>query len=162
MSEAQVSLLVRANNLLAEAQTQNLTDRLANAIRNNEINMTEINNYAGEDGIPYFTERQIKELRDAWLDSAAAKNGAEFKVVTKLSENGELAADLGFSEEYIKSIMVNPLSLQDIRRVRQILNTQTVLLERDSLEELKFKNLLNTNIFPTTLKRAKALLWKKS
>ncbi len=35
--------------------------------------MTEINNYAGEDGIPYFTERQIKELRDAWLDSAAAK-----------------------------------------------------------------------------------------
>lgn len=104
LSDAQSALLTRANNLLAEAQTQNLTDRLANAIRNNEINMTEINNYAGEDGIPYFTERQIKELRDAWLDSAAAKNGAEFKVVTKLSENGKLAADLGFSEEYIKSI----------------------------------------------------------
>ena len=71
--------MTRANNLLAEAQTQNFADRLAKALRNNEINMTEINNYAGEDGIPYFTERQIKELRDAWLDSAAAKNGAEYK-----------------------------------------------------------------------------------
>ncbi len=104
LTEAETSLITRANNILAQAQTQNFIDRLSYAIRNNEILMTEINNYAGEGGVAYFTEKQIKQLRDAWLECASAKNGAEFKIVTNLSPDGELAADLGFGKEYIKSI----------------------------------------------------------
>ncbi len=104
LSEAQTSLLIRANNILAEAQTQEFVDRLAKALSNNEISMTEINNYAAQDGYAYFTERQIKQLRDAWLESSDAENGAQLKVVTKLSKDSELAAELGFDDEYIKSI----------------------------------------------------------
>jgi len=77
---------------------------LAQALRNNEITMTEINNYAGKDGFAYFTERQIKQLRDAWLESPDAKSGGEFKIVTRLTPDSELALDLGFSEEYMKKI----------------------------------------------------------
>ncbi len=104
LDEAQNALLNRANTLLAEAQTQSFIDRLSLAIKNNEISMTEINNYAGEGGVAYFSERQIKQIRDAWLESADAQNGREFKIVTNLTPDGELASDLGFSEEYIKRI----------------------------------------------------------
>lgn len=104
LSETQRTLLSRANNILAEAQTQDFIDRLSLALRNNEISMTEINNYAGEGGIAYFSERQIKQIRDAWLESADAQNGCEFKIVTNLTPDGELASDLGFSREYIEKI----------------------------------------------------------
>lgn len=104
LSEAQSSLLTRANNLLAEAQTQEFTDRLARALSNNEISMTEINNYVGDGGIAYFSEKQLKQLRNAWLESMDAENGAQLKIITKLSKDSELASELGFSDEYIKSI----------------------------------------------------------
>ena len=51
----EAALLNKANGLLAQAQTQGFVDRLAKAIQNNEISMTEINNYAGRDGIAYFS-----------------------------------------------------------------------------------------------------------
>ncbi len=79
-------------------------DRLAKAIQNNEISMTEINNYAGRDGIAYFSESQIKQLHDAWLESIDAQNGYEFKVVTKITKDGNLARALGFDNEQVAQI----------------------------------------------------------
>ncbi len=100
----EAALLNKANGLLAQAQTQGFVDRLAKAIQNNEISMTEINNYAGRDGIAYFSESQIKQLHDAWLESIDAQNGYEFKVVTKITKDGNLARALGFDNEQVAQI----------------------------------------------------------
>lgn len=100
----EAALLNKANSALATAQTQGFVDRLAKALQNNEISMTEINNYAGCDGIAYFSEAQIKQLRDAWTESLDAQEGKTFDVVTKLNKDSQLARDLGFPEDQIIQI----------------------------------------------------------
>ena len=104
LGESESVLLDKANSVLAEAQTKSLVDKLSNAIKNNEISMTEIENYAGKGGIPYFSERQIKQLYDAWLNSADAKAGMELKIKTRFASNGDLAKELGFTKEYIDNV----------------------------------------------------------
>lgn len=104
LNTSDAALLNKANTVLAEAQTNDLVDKLADAIRKNEISITEIENYAGKDGIPYFSERQIQELSSAWLQSDDAKSGVSLQIKTKLTPDGELAKELGFSKEYIDKV----------------------------------------------------------
>ncbi len=104
LDEAQAKLLVKANNILAETQSQGFVDKLCRALSNNEISMTKLENYAGEDGIAYFSEKQIRQIYEAWEKSLDAKNGATFDIVTKLEPDSVFVKKLGFSENYIKEL----------------------------------------------------------
>lgn len=103
-NEAQIKLLNKANTALAEAQSQGLVDKLCIALQNNKISMTKLENYAGEDGTAYFSEKQIEQIYKSWKKSADAKAGGTLEIITKLNPDGALAKRLGFSEEYIKEL----------------------------------------------------------
>lgn len=72
-----------------EVQSGQFVKKLARAIINDEINVTELHNYTGKDGISYFSKTQvdsIKEAYDEWFKKMykSAANDADssrFKIV---------------------------------------------------------------------------------
>ena len=51
---------------LSEQQTQTFVDSLSRGIENGDIVLGEINNYSGENGIPYLTQSQVTQLQDSY------------------------------------------------------------------------------------------------
>lgn len=104
LDEASLKLLKKANTALATAQTQQFTDRLAFALENNEITMSEIHNYAGKNGIAYFSDEQLEQIYSAWQKSAYAKAGGTFTVVSDIDPVSKTAQSLGFDADYLQKI----------------------------------------------------------
>jgi len=104
LDESSAALLKRANTLLATAQTQKMADRIALALENNEIVMTEIHNYVGKDGIAYFSDTQLGQIYAAWQKSDYAKSGGTFVIVSDIDPSSKIAQSLGFDADYLKEI----------------------------------------------------------
>ncbi len=104
LDEGAKALLAKANTLLATAQTQKMADRLALALENNEIIMTELHNYAGKGGIAYFSDSQIGQIYSAWQKSDYAKAGGTFSVVSDIDPVSKTAEELGFDAEFLQKI----------------------------------------------------------
>ncbi len=104
LDEASAALLKRANGILATAQTQKMTDRLALALENNEITMSELHNYVGKDGIAYFSDEQIGQIFAAWQKSDYALSGGSFSIVSDIDPMSKTAQALGFDAEYLQKI----------------------------------------------------------
>jgi hypothetical protein len=49
---------------LTKLQTDDFVEKLCAGIEDGRINITELNNYAGEHGIPYLTKEQVEKIRD--------------------------------------------------------------------------------------------------
>ena len=104
LDEASITLLRKANAALAEAQTQKFVDRISEALQNSEITMSEIHNYAGKDGIAYFSDEQIGQIYSAWQKSDYAKAGGSFMLVSDIDPTSKTAHSLGFDKEYLEKI----------------------------------------------------------
>ena len=51
-----------------EIQSGKLVSNLAKAIENGDIQITELHNYSGADGIAYFSDAQVDTLKEAYTD----------------------------------------------------------------------------------------------
>lgn len=98
------ALLNKANSILLTAQTQKLADRLSSALENNEIVMSEIHNYFGKNGIPYFSDEQLEQIYAAWQKSEYAHAGGIFTVVSDINPESKIAQSLGFDADYLQKI----------------------------------------------------------
>ena len=91
----------KAIQMAAERQSQEYVDRVMNVIRlqaenpaDTSLSAINISNYMGENGIPYFSEKQVAVLRDY-----AAQFGIELNVknkLTKVRPSGYTALQMNF------------------------------------------------------------------
>ena len=51
---------------LSEQHTQDFVDNLSRGVESGDIILSEINNYSGENGIPYLTQSQVTQLQDSY------------------------------------------------------------------------------------------------
>ena len=66
--------------------------------------MSEIHNYFGKNGIPYFSDEQLEQIYAAWQKSEYAHAGGIFTVVSDINPESKIAQSLGFDADYLQKI----------------------------------------------------------
>lgn len=158
LDEASLSLLARANRVLSEAQTGDFVSRLSKAIENNEISITEINNYAGDSGIAYFTDDQILQIYKAWEKSA---QDGDFSIVTKTAKDSKLAQELGFDPDYIEEISKKSAKASGYTACQSNFKYSNGALGEGQFRGAEIDSFAEYEHFPYDIKKGKTTVQKK-
>lgn len=136
-------------NDAVQKQSGDFVQNLVNALKNDELHISELHNYAGRNGIAYFTDKQVSDISlayEEWFNKMLARAQADsfssgYKMIT---EDGLTYLEDAFGNRFSPSLIVESPSISDnaVKASGYTASQMNIITKQGQKEELQFRGTL--------------------